>query len=520
MTRSTRRLPVAVSLTAAALLLSACGSTVQLTSDSIAAAGGGALSADGTPVDALGGVAAADGSDAGQSGAAPASGTAAGSTGSTTTSGGSSGTRPAAGGAATGTSGRSTAPKAGSAPAAAGPVSTAPVEVGFVIFPDAAAFSAALGGSGNGVGDQKGQINTAVAWANAQGGLAGRKIVPVFFEVELTSSQPYSVTYQQICDSFTQDHKVVAAVIIANADNSLPACLGRKGVLTLASGHFLHDPQDYRPLPYLVTPREAGTDRAARTLLAEMQSAKLLEKGAGVGLLIMDYGAPNRTAEQVIAPALKARGVKLTTFKIPPPQSTPGISDSVAAVQSATLKMAAQGVKTVMFLCPGCANFFLQNAESQAYYPRYVLSSLDGPAGLAGSHERSLSDAIALGWEPSQDVGTYTHPEVVSGNPSRTLCKQVQKAQINSDESEFAALSFCGALVDLRAFAQSLPTGSVTGPQLAQGATRLGTSYSHAMSFKTTLTPSQRDGAAGLRSLRWTGSCTCFAFVGPVRPFG
>jgi hypothetical protein len=493
-----RRSPLAPGLLITALLVSACGSSLQVDGATVVGSLGGVEGLDG----------AAEGTDGARVGDAVAGGTAIDPvTGQPLTAGADGTAGGGAGGA--GSTGGAGGPGAGGGGGSVGGSSGGKLEIGFVVFPDANAFAASLGGSGD-TGDQEAQIRNAVKWANANGGLNGQEIVPVFFEVELTSAQPYSVTYQEICQFYTVDHKVPAVVLIANAANDLADCLARKNVMLLASGHFIHDATDYRALPNLVTPREAGSDRVGEVMLDELAEAGALKAGERLGLLVMDYGAPNRTAERILAPAVRAKGATLTTYKIPPPTSTPGISNSVSAVQAATLRFASEGIRTVMFLCPGCAPFFIQNAQSQEYFPRYLLTSYDTPLGLGKpENARSLTNAIAIGWEPDADVGTFANqPEV--RNASREQCRAIQKAYIKDDVTAFVSGSVCGAVLDLRAFATK--GGGTDGRSLTRGAGALGTAYPHAMTLRTKLSPARRDGAAAFRTLRYVASCTCLKY--------
>lgn len=231
--------------TAACLALTACGSTVQLSSETLAGAPQGPGQGLGVPT--------ADGSGP------PAGGQGSGATGSTGTTGGagvgstgSLSTGGTAGPAAPGGPG-----PVATGPAAAAPATKSPVEVGVVIFPDVNAFAAQFGGSAD-VGNQRQEVLDAVAWVNTHGGLNGHRVVPVFFEVELTSTDTYAQTYQQICSTFTQDHKVVAAILVGNAEPGLPACLRKAGSLFLTHGHYLRDASDYRQLTNIVTPEDAG----------------------------------------------------------------------------------------------------------------------------------------------------------------------------------------------------------------------------------------------------------------------
>jgi hypothetical protein len=467
---------------AACLALTACGSTVELRGQALQ--GGGSL--------------------------APS--TESGTTGSTVT-GTAGGLAPSTTGSVAGGTGATTqVPTVTSQPPVVKSAATkSPVEVGIVLFPDVSAFAAALGGSAE-VGDQRGMADTAVKWINGHGGLAGHTVKPVYFEVELTSTQPYAVTYEEICTSFTQDHHVVAVIAIANVEAGLPSCLQKTRTLFLAHGHYLHSADDYRALANLVTPEEAGSDRVARALVSEVFDRGLVRSGDKLGLLVMNYAGPRKARDKIIVPAMKARGVSVVDYEIPYPQSTPEIANSASVVQSAQLAMAAQGIKNVAFMCPGCMSFFMQYAESQAYYPRYLLTSFDSVGALkAKSHGRSLQGSLGLGFEPVKDVGVYTNPGLLKGNATYELCRTIEKDFYSDDVTIFAALAFCGALQDLYAAARANPV-NVTGVSLLGGFGALGTSSPGAGNFSTRLAADQRDGITSYRTMHYESGCECMAY--------
>ncbi len=483
------------------VVLTACGSTVQVRGT----AAGGALSSEVTgATDGLTvpGVVGTDGS---------------------VTTPGAPGTVSAPGTTATGSSGPaargSAAPGKPAAPGASGVTPTAPakkskVEVGIIIFPDVNAAAARFGGSAA-VGDQKAEALAAVNWVNAHGGLDGHAITPVFFEVSLTSTQTYATTYQQICSSFTEDHHVVATLLVGNAEAGLPACLLKGKSLLLAHGHYLHDPSDFAAFPNLVTTEDAGSRRIAQAMVDQMLSKGLLKRGDKLGLLVMNYDGPRKARDEVIVPKLKAQGIEVVSYEVPYPQSTQDVSNSAAAVQSAQLRMAADGVKTVAFLCPGCVTFFVTDAESQGYYPRYVLTSYDTFSGYVGKgHKQSFAGALGIGFDPIRDVGVYKNATPLKGNDTFALCRSIEKANIVDDATLFASMAFCGEVLDLYAAAQANPVEALTWQSLAAGFDRLGTSHDGAANFATQLGPNRRDGVAAFRTMHYDAETDAFAYDG------
>ncbi len=540
-----------LAVAAASLALTACGSTVQVTSEVAARSGAGTdtLVADGqagglapgtgatgtdgvaagdAPLPAGDGVGTSPGSPAGSAAgvaSAPRSGTSGGTIGGN--SGSASGRTSGTSGTAAGSTSGSTTGSAGSAAPAARAVPTgkatgSPVEVGFVLFPDVNRAAAAFGGTAD-VGDQKGEVEDAVAWVNAHGGLGGHVMKPVYFDVELTSTQPYAVTYQQICASFTEDHDVVATVLLGNAEEGLPACLAKGGSLLLAHGHYLHSGADYSRLANLVTPEEVDSDLAARELVDLVLSRGLAKRGETVGLMVMDYAAPLRARDRIVVPRLKAAGIDVVSYTVGYPQSTPDVANSASAVQSAQLAMAARGVKTVTFLCPGCAPFFLDDAEQQAYYPRYVFTSYDTLSGFQGDGSgRSLKGALAVGWEPLRDTLPYRdRGKVLAGNATFTRCSEIQKRHVRGDASLFAAVSFCGSVLNLKAAADAVPDGRITLGSLARGFESLGSSSPGVGNFATRFAPGRRWGTAAFRTMAYDAGCDCFRYeAGAPTSFG
>jgi len=405
-------------------------------------------------------------------------------------------------------------------PVVKGAATRSPVEVGIVLLPDVNAAAGALGISSD-VGDQRAMSDTMVSWVNANGGLNGHKVTPVYFEVELTSTQPYAVTYEEICSHFTEDHKVVAVLIIANVEPALARCLARTKTPLVVVGRYMYDAQDYRSLWNMVGPMDVGVDRIARTLVGEIAERDLVKPGEKLGLLVFNVDGSRRARDKIVVPAMKARGADVVTYEIPYPQSTPEIANSASVVQSAQLAMAAQGVKTVMFLCPGCFTFFITYAENQGYYPKYVLSSVDGLTKRQ-NHARTMANVHGAGWDPVRDMGAYRFPGQLKGNTTYELCRAIQKANYRNDDSAFAALGLCGMFHALKQAARVNPVSPVTGVSLLSGLNAFGTSYDASFSFpgSTRIAADQHDGVTRYRTIHYQSGCDCMVFDkgSPLKP--
>ena len=489
----------------AALVVAACGSTVQMHgSATLGSDGGTGLTARGTGVGQ---------SHAGLTGAGTAGGAGAGVAGGGGTVGGISST---AGQGPQGGPGGS--PQLATAPPAG--TTLAPIQVGILLYPDLSAFANTFGASAD-AGDQSLEVDTAVNWINTHGGAAGHQIQAVKHNVSLTSSDTYDQLAQQACQDFTADHHVVAVLAPGTAvSDNFAACLQAKGVLLIDSGHWVHDATDWKQYSNLFSPNEADGSALGRAMVNQVLSRPLAKSGDKVGLMVMTEPGAVRTADNVVKPQLKAAGIEVVEYTVPPPASTADISNSVSVDDSAELKMASQGIHTVLFLCPGCLGFFAKNADSQKYYPLYLGSSLDGPGGITGSASNaSMKTAIMLGYQPDSDIGLYTHPSELTDNPTRALCKQIMAPshQSSGDVSEFATQAVCDGFLDVKYAAELNPANPLTGPALQAGMGQFGSARPCALNFSTYLTSAQHGGDSSYRLMHWDSGSSTFVYDNTTR---
>jgi hypothetical protein len=409
------------------------------------------------------------------------------------------------------------------APVIGGPapvVSTAltshtPVQVGIGYSSDGAKFGAAFGGTLN-TGDSKRHAQTVVNWINAHGGLAGHPIKPVFVDFQLTDPSPWAEREQAMCTTWTQDNHAVAALWVGvNAPTEIAQCLHARGVPFLENGYVLHDQKDFQRWSMMSDAAELEGDTAARTYVEGLFRAGFFAKQDKVGVLGEDYPAAQRVYANALRPQLARHGFPVASYvEIHTPQSTPDISGSVAAIQSAVLKMRSDGVTKVLFLCYGCTSFFMQIAQSQGWNPTYGLSSLDSLWYLGGNAPAGqLKNAKAVGWVPLSDV-----PEQFAGRPSATavLCAQILKGQIPSQMPKLFGFNYCDALLTL--YNAALPLASLTKVSLIGGIGALGDRYQSALGMHTTFGPAKHWGIDRARTLAFVEACSCFQYTGSAYP--
>lgn len=477
-------------------LLAACGSTVQVHGSAITNGGQAGL-------------------DQGSAGAGSSPGTLGGTsgTGSLTGAGATTGGPSNVASSAASTGAASGGGAAGVTTPHVGKATLAPVRLGFTIVPDAAAFASAFGMQSS-TGDQATEVKAAVSWVNAHGGLNGHPIQPFIEEVSATSSETYDSQYQALCSKYTQDDHVVAATILPIiTDPVLDTCMSHAKTLLITGSNWLHDPSDFRAAPYAVAPSEPTLSSVTRALTRMVLDRSIVTKGGRLGLISYDVPQYNHAIDTYLKPLLSQAGVALTQYTIPRPASYGDIGGSISSVESATLKMKAQGIKTVMFICPGCAAVFAIYAKSQNYYPRYVLSSLD-PMVLA-SDKSVFGTAVGIGWEPIVDQDTWSRPKAFADNPTYNQCLAIEKksGQVTNDSSLQAAVSLCEGVMDFYVAAKANPTATITADSLRAGLLSLGTRHASALNLATSLSPSYPAGAAAYRFVNYNDSVGTLAYT-------
>jgi ABC-type branched-subunit amino acid transport system substrate-binding protein len=481
--------PLAARLALVALLAAGCGTTVP-------------LSSSGLPADSLGGLAP----------------------GSTVPS-------SAAGGQLSGsTTGGFTPP--GSGPQAHGPVpdgsatdgaligpgdALPPIEIGTYYLNGGNAALAAAGFAGLIIPDSKPVFDAFVKDINAHGGLAGRRIVPVYYEYN-TGQDPHTQD-AEACATFTQDHHVflVLGGVNSGAGELLP-CLAKHDVplISAATGGDERFFAQYHRYAYEFG--QLNFTAGLRLLVSDLKTRGYLVGVKKVGLVQFPGAVYDHAVEDGLIPALHDVGLKLDD------RITTGSNTDNAAIASssagAVLKFKTDGVDLVLFMSPGGApeTYFMTAAQQQRYKPKYGIWSADSPTILATTApHQQLSGSAGVGYLPGLDVASAQDP--TAQTPTAKACLQKGK-RMGLDESGLAnplIRATCDTVTSLlRAIAGDVQRTRSTS-LLEQGFDALATRISPASTFGIRWARGHHDGANGYRQLVFSDDCGCFRYVGPTR---
>jgi hypothetical protein len=433
------------------------------------------------------------------------------------------GTGPAAGGSAgRGASALGTPTQVPAVDGGPGAVrNAAPIKIGIVLTAtsNAASFGITFGNTYT-----ERQVDDAlVAAMNAKGGLDGRRIIPVYAKTD-TGSANWETDFAAACATLTQDNHVEAVLgYVFNYFASFESCLAKKGIPHLNTGFNIPDAQELRQFPLHVALDVPTIGRRSLAKLEGGVADGVLTSKSKIGVLRDTCPGTARSYEQTFLPTAKRLG--LTISKDISISCANGNSDSgsaVEALQSAVLQFASSGVDRVLFpaVSEGPALLLFElSAESQHYYPTYVVSSLANLEALrTDMPANQIKNVHGYGWMPTQDVPPSTYPRR-NGSQARCLSLLRTKGVTPSAGPDYYyAYNLCEAFF-VYELALTRTGGNSEGRGIVAAVKSIGAGFDSATNAGGSLfSPAFPDAPRFARHTVYVASCTCFGYTGPSRP--
>lgn len=513
-----------------ALLLAGCGTTVSSVTASDEGDNGGLSVPGGTGATGPGGGLGVPGTG--------------GSTGSTTGIGatattGGTGVLPGTGSTGGTTSGTQGTGGEGLPPVGSGlqqglGVTKDKVYIGVPYLTDGSAANAAIGAAGLTTGDTKADAQAVIDDVNAHGGVAGRKLVPVFVAESATSSDTKQHQDEVACSSMTEDHRVLA-VAGTGVSSEMEDCLTKHGVIQVDANVIL-DPDDevFREHPGYF---EMDTLSQDRMMADEVKTLRRLDYFSGwdttlgapgpgrpkIGIISVDVPEWERPLTHVLLPALARLGYQVNPNdirRIHNPDTYSEDSATVAQVENAVLRFHSDGVTHVIDLDPsgGLALFFGPTARSQNYYPRYGITTGSGAQAIhdqGGLTNKQLNGAVGLGWLPNLDLPLGKSKPYLTSSTER--CLQVIKKRTGQTFTDVNAAGFALGTCDqiyLIADAINAAGKVINGDTVRAGIERMRSRFIPASLPASYFSPQQHDGVRYGYDMQWFESCSCIRYVG------
>lgn len=366
-------------------------------------------------------------------------------------------------------------------------------------------------------GDQEQLARDIIEDLNRRGGLAGRSIVPVFYDYASSDEQTNG---EAACTRWTQDRPVFAVVnIINSATTTLDPCLAQRRTPQIAA-HFAFRPSSWftRHAPYLYAPSWVSIERLGPVWLDRASARGYFEpwdtaRGASgvapvkVGIL-SERHLHGQEFTAAMREQLRRHGVEVAaTFEYSGQTSTVGTEMS-----SAVLRFRQAGVTHVV--AQGILFGFALAAEGQGYRPRYTVSSIHLPNLFLGFvPQAQLAGAVGVGFSPVADVGNNRRSQDPS--PAEAHCRNVVQGADQNDDRALAAAFACDGFQFLVA---AIEAGGLSTEGMRAGAHAV-PATPWASTFSIALPANRFDGASTVQDLAYRADCECFVYVdGTLHP--
>jgi Periplasmic binding protein len=396
------------------------------------------------------------------------------------------------------------------------------VYIGVTTVNDIATVATALGLKSANPGNQVKDGEAMVAELNREGGLFGRKIVlaPDNLSTASLLVNP-DQDASQACTHFTQDRPVIAVwnTLTPLDTPTFRSCFAQAKIPLLSGSIAPTDTAALNELHgYAISVISPSFTDLAPTLVARLKAEHFFTgwntvTGAPgkspVKIGIITKNTPTGTRAAALLSGALARAGYAPTAQF---NYTVGASGTTSNLSTAVLQFRSRGI-THVFSTDNGYSMFLEQANSQRYYPRSAISSFDTPELLQyNAPKKELVGALGIGSDPSLDVDFAQDPGYITPAEKTCLVEQ-QKLQSYAGLrfAEAIGLEYCDAFRLIRAAA--LAAGGLSGPDLVRGLQLAGPTYVPAISFESGLHTNDFALPGAGRDLAFGGKCQCFAYT-------
>lgn len=354
-------------------------------------------------------------------------------------------------------------------------------------------------------GDERRQAQALVDDLNRRGGIADRKIVPIF-----SASGVFGTDYARICAHLVEDEKVFAAITseTAGLNPELANCFAGRQTPLLTTPLIAGDESFLRDVsPWHRIPLTMADARMWRNLIPDLADRGFFGAGSKVGLMTSNDPRMQRLSEEVVKPELAKIGVPVVDqYK----HTVGGLN-----VLPAVLSFKAKGVTNVLFV-PGfeLPYLFWRDASFQDYHPHYAVES-----GSVVEFVRVLlpeidfTRTIGIGWRPQFDVPDSALPH----QALEKRCFKIMRGagiEVTSRQNPFPATLLCDSMW-LFEEAGKKAGRDLTKENWIAGLESLGRREA---ALTLPLDLSKGDAVTGYRRLAYDKACHCFTYQGDVIP--
>ncbi|HVT19784.1 MAG TPA: hypothetical protein VHE57_00145 [Mycobacteriales bacterium] len=339
-----------------------------------------------------------------------------------------------------------------------------------------------------------------VDYLNKHGGIAGRKVVPVFHDTNIDSANSFDADAQATCSAFTEDHHVFAVVTPEIFDHdTLMSCLSQHATPLLANSVNIYDQAYANRYPNLFYDSAAIFGDRWAPFVNALVARHFFPKTAKIGIVRGTWPEDIVTTQKIVS-ALKSHGLSVRdNVGVDDEVSTPDVAHVLSTMLSIQLRFRSEGINYVLFeKGPVFPYGFMVAAQTQGYFPHYAMTSQANLDFLqANASSTQLRNAAGV---------------TFSGLPSHHMVNAATKVCHSIGPS---VSSYCGPLLLLAAAAKKAPVLNPAG--LGEGFKALGRSFTSPQTLATDFARHYQDGGAAMRTFGWDGACHCFNYTGGIQ---
>jgi hypothetical protein len=351
-------------------------------------------------------------------------------------------------------------------------------------------------------------------WINTHGGVNGRRIQIVTKQRDPQSSNPNQLL--DICKQLTEGDKVFS-VVGTDSDSDADLCYAQHRTPFICGGCGIETADLKKNAPWLWTPGSADDVSVQVTEVTSFGQRGFFANGTKLGVLVRDVPGQwdiwRKKLRPIVLKYHKYTDAEIDAYPIHDTPSTNDYGQYTADIQQAVSRFKLEGINRVFFLYYGdlIALYFMDQAESQDYHPRYGVESGKHPylTLQANVPQSQLHNSIGVGFQMVVDVDTAhgdKYPAV-----GETECYEAAKAKGMQPTNRVQAVYFNSLCDGIRMF-RDAAVGfgpSFTGLQWTDGADHLGTRFQAAVGLPgaTRFRPGRYVGIDAYRELTYVDNC-------------
>jgi len=403
-------------------------------------------------------------------------------------------------------------------------VTTSTITFGVPFALDTGAANAAAAGAGNiDPGDLRDYYNILVADVNRTGGVAGRRLVPAYYQTSTMSSESAESQLNAACQHWAYDVK--AFVFLDARLESARACAEQHGMLSFSGGGNAVT-RTFLRYPHYLEPSGVALEDYEGATVSGLAKTDYYGKAPVIGIVTWDHPDFRTAVRDGMVPELAKLGFKpkvVSYVKVPASYADAG--GTSASVSSAVLKFRQEGV-THVFIADGPAGvalglvitaLWIKAAGSQGYYPRYGFNDLNGPQAALDAHLWGPDDVRGARVVTASNADDRTDAGVAP-NRARIACLALMRRHgmpMDNIEAKFAMIHACDNIWFLRAVLGTA-RAPVNRDRFVALTEALGTTYRGPATYRNELSPTRHGGVAGFRRMALDDGCGCYKYISGI----